>query len=71
MHRAASGYQGAPRSISTGAAARLVGCDASTVRRAVTRGELDAYRLGRRGMYRIDVVALREWARPVQEDTRP
>ena len=50
---------------------RLVGCDSSTVRRAVTRGELPAYRLGARGMYRIDVVALREWARPVQEDTRP
>ena len=48
-------------------AARLVGCDASTVRRAIRRGELDAYRLGRRGMYRIDVAALRDWARPVNE----
>ena len=62
---------GALRSISTGTAARLVGCDASTVRRAITRGELDAYRLGRRGMYRIDVAALRDWARSAHEPKEP
>ena len=62
---------GALRSISTGTAARLVGCDASTVKRAIARGELDAYRLGRRGMYRIDVAALRDWARPAHDLEEP
>ncbi len=52
----------------TGAAARIVQCDPATVRRAVIRGELPAYRLGPRGAYRIRVDELPRWARPAHED---
>ena len=63
--------KGEPRSISTGTAARLLGCDASTVRRAITRGELDAYRLGRRGMYRLDPAALHTFKRSAYSPQEP
>ena len=54
---------GGSRPVLTGAAARLVGAHPATVRRAIERGELEAYRLGPRGAWRITEEALREWAR--------
>jgi excisionase family DNA binding protein len=55
---------GVPRSITVGAAARLTGYHPSTVRRALARGDLQGYRAGARGMYRIPVGAVEEWLRP-------
>ena len=56
------------RPVLTGVAARIAGCDASTVRRAAAKGELPAYRLGPRGAWRIAPEALREWARTAQPE---
>jgi excisionase family DNA binding protein len=52
------------RTISVGTAARLTGLHASTIRRALLRGDLEGYRPGRRGMYRIPADALEAWLRP-------
>lgn len=60
------------RTITVGAAARLVGCHPATVRRALLRGDLEGYRAGQRGMYRIPHGALEAWLRPAHnpEETR-
>ena len=54
---------GGSRSFLTGTAARLVGCHPATVRRAIERGDLEAFRLGPRGAHRITLDALQQWAR--------
>jgi excisionase family DNA binding protein len=59
------------RTLSVGTAARLLGLHPSTIRRALKSGELEGYRAGRRGMYRIPPDALDTWVRPAhQEDER-
>ena len=55
------------RTISVGAAARLTGLHPSTIRRALLRGDLDGYRAGKRGMYRIRPEAIAEWIRRAHE----
>jgi excisionase family DNA binding protein len=57
------------RSLSTGAAAREAGCERSTIRRAIERGELSAVRLGPTGNYRIAREELARWLRPTTEET--
>ncbi len=57
---------GVPRSITVGAAARLTGYHPATIRRALQRGDLEGYRAGRRGMYRIPANALDDWLRPAR-----
>jgi len=60
--------------ISTGAAATVAGCHPTTIRRAIDRGELEAYRLGERGDRRLTMEALTRWLRPAHdptEETRP
>lgn len=54
--------------LSSGAAARIVGCDRTTITRAIHAGELEAVRLGRRGHFRIRRTALDQWAQPVTTD---
>jgi excisionase family DNA binding protein len=58
---------GVPRSITVGAAARLVGVHPSTIRRALARGDLEGYRAGRRGRHFIPREALHEWIRPAAD----
>jgi len=58
---------GGPRSVLTGTAARLVDCHPATVRRAIERGDLEAYRLGARGAWRITPDALHRWAHTAPE----
>ena len=53
---------GAPQLLTVTEAARLLRCSGSTVRREITAGRLGAVRLGRRGMYRIPMDALRSFA---------
>jgi excisionase family DNA binding protein len=55
---------GMRRSISVGTAARLLGYHPATIRRALARGDLERYRAGKRGMYRIPPGALDDWLRP-------
>ena len=59
-------------SLSVEAAARITGVSPSTIRRALVRGDLEGYRTGRRGQFRIPEPALGEWIRPAHdpEDTR-
>jgi len=57
-----------PRSLSTGAAARVACCHRTTIVRAIERGELKAVRLGRKGDYRVPVDALNQWLRPAGSD---
>lgn len=59
---------GVPRSITVGTAARLTGYHPSTIRRALQRGDLEGYRAGARGMFRIPPEALHEWLRPAHEE---
>jgi excisionase family DNA binding protein len=61
----ASDLPGTKAPYTAGAVAQLVGCHPVTVRRAIDRGELDAFRLGTRGTYRIRPEALNDWLRPV------
>ena len=56
------------QSLSAEAAARLAGVHASTIRRALLKGDLEGYRAGRRGMYRIPPDALDAWLRPAREE---
>jgi excisionase family DNA binding protein len=55
------------RTITVGTAARLTGYHPATIRRALQRGDLDGYRAGRRGMYRIRPDALNDWITPAQD----
>jgi excisionase family DNA binding protein len=59
------------RLLRTGAAARRAGCDRGTIRRAIEKGELIAFRLGAHGNYRIPVDALEQWKRPASEEATP
>jgi excisionase family DNA binding protein len=61
MQRGSSPKAVERRSLSTGAAARRVGCHPTTVLRAIQRRELEAVRLGARGNYRISREALEAW----------
>jgi len=54
----------ARRTISVGTAARLLNLHPSTIRRALQRGDLEGYRAGARGAYRIPPEAIRDWLRP-------
>jgi len=59
--------------LTSGAVAQLVGCHPITVRRAIDRGELRATRLGPRGTFRIERVAIEAWLHPTidnEEKTR-
>jgi excisionase family DNA binding protein len=56
-----------PRSITVGTAARLTGYHPATIRRALQRGDLEGYRAGARGMYRIPPRALQDWLRPAHD----
>jgi excisionase family DNA binding protein len=56
-----------PSALTVGAAARITGYHPATVRRALRRGELEGYRAGVRGMYRIPVTALDAWLRPAYD----
>jgi excisionase family DNA binding protein len=56
------------RSISVGTAARITGLHASTIRRALLRGDLEGYRTGRRGPFRIPAGALDAWIRPASQE---
>jgi excisionase family DNA binding protein len=55
---------GGERTISVGAAARITGLHPATVRSALLRGDLEGYRAGTRGMFRIPRRALETWIRP-------
>jgi excisionase family DNA binding protein len=57
---------GVPRSITVGTAARLTGYHPATIRRALQRGDLEGYRAGARGMYRLNPEALAAWLRPAR-----
>ena len=58
-----------PRSITVRAAARLTGYHPATIRRALARGDLEGYRAGERGMFRISPEALADWwLRPAGRD---
>lgn len=62
---------GPRRFLSTGAAARVLGCHPTTVVRMVERGELSAHRLGGHGHYRLpaeEVVGLLHRTQPEPED---
>jgi excisionase family DNA binding protein len=50
--------------LTVGAAARITGYHPATIRRALLRGDLEGYRAGARGMYRIPAGALEDWLRP-------
>jgi excisionase family DNA binding protein len=52
-------------------AARRAGCSRATVWRAIDRGELEAFRLGARGFYRIRPEALENWMQPAHTETNP
>ena len=54
--------------MSVEAAARLVGVSPSTVRRALVRGDLEGYRAGQRGQFRIPPEALEQWIRPAADE---
>ena len=54
--------------MSTGAAATVAGCHQTTILRAIEKGELPAFRLGRHGDFRIEPEALSEWMRPATEE---
>jgi excisionase family DNA binding protein len=58
-------------SLTVGAAARLTGYHPATIRRALIRGDLEGYRAGLRGMYRIPPEALHEWIRPAHGQETP
>jgi hypothetical protein len=62
---------GEPRSVLTGTAARLAPCHPATVRRAIERGDLEAFRLGPRGAWRITPDALHRWRRTPQAGENP
>jgi excisionase family DNA binding protein len=53
--------------LTVGAAARITGYHPATIRRALLRGDLEGYRAGTRGMYRIPTSALHDWIRPAHE----
>lgn len=57
--------------VSVEAAARIVGVSPTTVRRALVRGDLEGYRAGRRGQFRIPPEALGEWIRPAHDPEQP
>jgi excisionase family DNA binding protein len=56
------------RLLTTGAAADAAGCHRNTILRAVARGELPAYRLGRNGDHRIEAEALAAWLQPTHSE---
>ena len=58
---------GGSRSITVGTVARLAGYHPATIGRALLRGDLEGYRAGRRGMFRIRPEALNEWLRPAHD----
>jgi len=60
-------FHGGSRSVLTGTAARLVDCHPATVRRAIERGDLEAFRLGPRGAWRITPDSLRDWQRHAED----
>lgn len=64
MQRTSDGRTSQAQLITTGAAAALAACHRTTVYRAITDGELEAVRLGRRGDYRIAPEALAAWLQP-------
>ena len=55
------------RTLTVGIAARLTGYHPATIRRALQRGDLNGYRAGRRGMYRIRPAALDAWIQPAHD----
>lgn len=57
------------RLLTTGAAAAAAGCSRATVLRAIERGELPAFRLGRHGDHRIEAEALEHWLQPTTQET--
>jgi excisionase family DNA binding protein len=57
--------------LSTGEAAALASCHATTILRAIERGELHAYRLGPHGDHRIEAAALAKWLRPAHDPEEP
>ena len=57
--------------ISTGTAARLAGCHPTTVWRAIERGELQAFRLGANGDFRLRAEALDAWLTPAAGRDNP
>jgi len=61
----------ARRTISVGTAARLLNLNPSTIPRALQRGDLEGYRAGARGMYRIPRNALDDWLRPARNPEEP
>jgi excisionase family DNA binding protein len=56
-----------PPTLTVGAAARITGYHPATIRRALLRGDLEGYRAGKRGMYRLRPEALEDWLRPAHE----
>lgn len=54
-------------SIGVRTAARLTGYHPATIRRALLRGDLEGYRAGTRGAYRIPPGAIDDWLRPAHE----
>jgi excisionase family DNA binding protein len=58
------------RYLTSAEAADLLGVSRWTIRRAASRGEIPAFRLGPRGLYRIDRLALeRLISMPVSESS--
>jgi len=55
--------------MTVGTAARANGYHPATIRRALARGDLEGYRAGSRGMYRIPAGALDAWLRPAHDST--
>ena len=53
--------------LTVGAASRITGYHPATIRRALLRGDLEGWRAGQRGMYRIPVSALEDWLRPAHD----
>ncbi len=52
--------------LTVGTAARITGYHPATIRRALLRGDLEGYRAGKRGMYRIPRGAIDDWLRPAR-----
>lgn len=53
-----------PHGVSIARAAESIGVSQKTIRRAISRGEIQARRLGAR-MIRIDADSLAAWGRPI------
>jgi excisionase family DNA binding protein len=52
--------------LTAGQVAQRAGCSRVTVWRAIDRGELEAYRLGARGTYRVRPEAVEAWLQPAR-----